>query len=170
MKRASIVNDRIVACLLSLFSLIYLYGSLQLRPGSIGDPGPGAMPMLISALLLITSAVNVFNTLRPESIKTNADEKESDDIAGDKSDNRVALYGIIACFIVYPILLKQLNFLLSTFISTFIMFRLLKFKNAVHSLFSALVATLLFYIVFSRLLGVVLPNGPLEQLILSIGR
>ncbi len=94
-------------------------------------------------------------------------ERRSEQAKGH-SWTQLAPAGIAAALIVYPILLKGLNFLLSTFIVLFVLFRLLRFKTTLVSFLTALVATLVSFIIFAGLLGVVVPAGSVEEFILKI--
>ena len=81
---------------------------------------------------------------------------------------QLAPAGIAGALIVYPFLLHALNFLLSTSIVLFVLFRLLRFKTTLVSLLTALGTTLFSYFIFAGLLGVVLPAGIMEEFILKI--
>jgi len=69
---------------------------------------------------------------------------------------------------VYPYLLDTLNFLVSTSLVLFVMFRLLRFRTTLISLLTAVATTVFSYFIFAGLLGVVLPAGAMEEFILKM--
>ena len=120
----------------------------SLKVGTLAQPGAGQFPAAIAVCLLAISGFHAWRTFRKTA------EKEE-----GHSWTQLAPAGIAAALIVYPILLKTLNFLLSTFLVLFVLFRLLRFKTTTVSFLTALVTTLLSFIIFAGLLGVVLPTG-----------
>jgi len=151
------VKERIVSLGILLFALVYTAGAVALKVGTLAQPGAGQFPTAIAIALLGTSGLHAWRTFWKTS--------------GNEEGHRwmqFALVGIAAALIVYPILLKKVNFIPSTFIVLFVLFRLLRFKTTAISFLTALVTTLLSFIVFTGLLGVVLPAGVMEQFILQI--
>lgn len=151
------MKERIVSLGILVFAMVYTAGAIVLKVGTLAQPGAGQFPAAIALCLLAISGFNVWKSFRK------ASEKDE-----GHSWTQVAPAGIAAVLILYPILLKTLSFLLSTFIVLFVLFRLLRFKTVLFSFFTALVVTLLSFIVFAGLLGVVLPTGDMEQFILKI--
>ncbi|MHB8859990.1 MAG: tripartite tricarboxylate transporter TctB family protein [Thermoleophilia bacterium] len=151
------MKERIVSLGILIFALVYLAGSISLKVGTLAQPGAGQFPAAIAFALLAVAGFHAWRTFRKTA------EKEE-----GHSWTQLAPIGIGAALIVYPILLKALSFLLSTFIVLFALFVLLKFKTIKISFLTALFTTILSFIIFAGLLGVVVPSGVMEQFILNI--
>ncbi len=151
------MKERIVSLGILVFALIYTAGAISLKVGTLAQPGAGQFPAAIAISLLAISGFHTWRTFRKTSTKEEGHRW-----------TQLAPVGIATTLIVYPILLKTVSFLSSTFIVLFILFRLLRFKTTAVSFLTALVTTLLSFIVFTGLLGVVVPAGVMEELILKI--
>jgi hypothetical protein len=151
------MKERIVSIGILVFALVYFAGSISLKVGTLAQPGAGQFPAAIAFCLLVAAAYQVWRTFR----KTETRDEGN-------SWTQIAPAGIAAVLIVFPFLLKTFSFLLSTFIVLFALLRLLHFKTTLVSFLTALFTTLLAFIVFAGLLGVVVPGGGMEQFILKI--
>lgn len=151
------MKERIVSIGILVFALVYLAGSISLKVGTLAQPGAGQFPAAIAFCLLVAAAWQAWRTFRQKG--------EEDEGHGW---TQLAPAGIAAVLIVYPILLKTLSFLISTFIVLFALFKLLRFKTTLVSFLTALFATLLAFVVFAGLLGVVVPGGAMESTILNL--
>ena len=151
------MKERIVSLGILVFAMVYMAGAIALKVGTLAQPGAGQFPATIAICLLAVSGFHAWRTFR----KT-AKEDEG------HSWTQLAPAGIAAVLVVYPILLKTLDFLLSTFIVLFVLFVLLRFKTILISFLTALFTTIFSLIVFMGFLGVVLPTGVMEQFILTI--
>jgi putative tricarboxylic transport membrane protein len=149
------MKERIVSLGILVFAMVYMAGAIALKVGTLAQPGAGQFPAAIAIALLAIAAFHAWRTFRK------AAEKEE-----GHSWTELAPAGIAASLVVYPILLKTLDFLLSTFIVLFALLLLLKFKTRKISFLTALVTTILSFIIFTGLLGVVVPSGFMEQFIL----
>jgi hypothetical protein len=150
------MKERIVSLGILLFAMVYTAGAIVLKVGTLAQPGAGQFPAAIAVSLLAISGFHAWRTFRMTS------EKEE-----GRRWTQLAPVGIAAALVVYPILLKTVNFLTSTFLVLFVLFRLLRFRTTTASFLTALVMTILSFIIFTGLLGVVLPAGVMEQFILS---
>ncbi len=136
--------------------MVYTAGAIALKVGTLAQPGAGQFPAAIAISLLAVSGFHVWRTFRKTSKKEEVHRW-----------TQLAPAGIAASLIIYPILLRTLSFLFSTFLVLFILFRLLRFKTTTISFLTALVTTILSFIIFTGLLGVVVPSGVSEQFILK---
>jgi putative tricarboxylic transport membrane protein len=150
------MKERIVSLGILVFALVYMAGSLALKVGTLAQPGAGQFPAMVAFFLLVIAAFHTWHTFR----KISTGEE-------GHSWTQLAPAGIAAALIFYPILLKTLSFLVSTFIVLYALFRLLRFKTALISFLTALFTTLMAFIVFTGLLGVILPSGFMEGFILK---
>lgn len=153
------MKERIVSLGILVFAMVYTAGAIALKVGTLAQPGAGQFPAAIALCLLAISAFHVWRTFRRTA--------ETDE---GHSWTQLAPAGIAAALVFYPILLKTLDFLLSTFIVLFVLLRLLRFKTTLISFLTALFTTIFSLIIFTGLLGVVLPSGVMEQFILTILR
>jgi putative tricarboxylic transport membrane protein len=157
-------NRKIAAVALFAFSIFYLFFSMKLKMGAPKNPGPGFVPAWIGVLLILTTGYHLISVLKACAAEGKA---ESPTAQGEK--NYLAIYGTLACTLLYPFILETLKFLISTSLVSFLMLFLLQPRKPVFSIFLALVISVVSFIVFSRLLGVGLPNGYLEVLLFRIG-
>jgi putative tricarboxylic transport membrane protein len=153
--------ERIAAIALLVFSTAYTLSSLRLRMGRLSSPGPGLMPLLLGLTLTACALIYLFRQL---GVRTGPGEPSSPAIHGSRTDHRVPL-GIVAAVTAYPFLLAWLGFLVATALVVFGILLLLRFKTPGWSFLVGIVMTLLCYLLFARVLGVVLPAGPLENLL-----
>lgn len=151
------MKERIVSIGILVFALVYLAGSISLKVGTLAQPGAGQFPAAVAFSLLAIAAFHVWQTFRRTSEEN-----------GGRGWTQIAPAGIAVALIFYPILLKTLSFLVSTFIILFVLFRLLRFKTTMVSFLTALFTTILAFILFAGLLGVVVPGGVMEEFILKI--
>jgi hypothetical protein len=150
------MKERIVSIGILVFALVYLAGSISLKVGTLAQPGAGQFPAVIAVCLLAAAAYNAWRVFRS---RETAEE--------GKSWSQLAPAGIALVLVVYPLLLKTLSFLISTFLALFLMFRLLRFRTTLFSLLTALLTTLMSFVLFAGFLGVVVPGGAMEQFILA---
>jgi putative tricarboxylic transport membrane protein len=162
-------QERIAAVLLWVFSIIYLSASSQLTLGIPKKLGAGFIPLVIGVLLFVSASLYLYKAL---AAKSKERERDSHDDFRDRGVQRdwLPVLGIAGCLVAYPFLLGRLHFILSTFAGTFAMLLFLRFKRPVHTLWVAVVITITAYVVFSIILGVVLPNGPVEVFVLRLIR
>jgi putative tricarboxylic transport membrane protein len=159
----NIKHERIAATLLLVFSVLYTCGSLRLKLGQISNPGSGFVPLIVGLLLIGLTGAYVTRafTMRDKG------EKREDDTSRSWSGHGVTLC-IAALVIVYPFLLRYLDFLISTFVTVWLILILLKYKRIYISGAIAIVITVALFMLFSRALNVVLPSGEIEQFLLNL--
>jgi putative tricarboxylic transport membrane protein len=154
-------SELVAAGALLSFSIVFTLSSLRLKTGKISNPGPGLMPLLLGLALTACALVYLIHQLR-----TGHDQSEtlSSESPGGRSAHRVPLC-IVAAVVAYPFLLAWLEFLCATTLVVFGVMWLLRFKTPGWSLAVSIVMTFLCYLLFARVLGVVLPAGSLEELL-----
>ena len=155
-------KEAFITGILLVYSLVYFLGSLQLDIGTLDNPGCGVIPRIVGVLLLLFTGGLLYRLFR----KKRADGA-SPDTGGGEADYLGPL-GIIACVFVYPLLLSSLKFLLATFIILFVMLQALRFRKAVGSALIAAGATLVTFLIFTKILGVVFPGGRLEHYVYAL--
>jgi len=157
-------NHKITALALFAFSLLYFLSSFRLKVGSLRNPGPGLIPMVIGLLLVVCTGIYLWRIFRERSGKSESEEKPA-----GKGKNYRAIVGILACTAVYPVILEPLKFIISTMAASFIMLFLLKPKRITFSFLLSLAIAVGAFLIFSRFFGVALPSGFLENLLFRIG-
>jgi putative tricarboxylic transport membrane protein len=149
----------IPATVLLLFSFVYTLSAFSLKIGRLSSPGPGLMPLLLGLGLFVCALVYLLQQARRD-----PQAPPSWISPGGWHTHRLPL-GIILQVAAYPFLLPWLGFLPATGIVVYSMLLLLRFKTPWVSLLVCIVMTLCCYLLFARLLGVVLPVGPAEQIL-----
>ncbi len=160
MKKKGLTKERLTALILLGFSIFYTLYALRLKTGTIKNPGPGFMPILIGILLLICTVLYLLHVF---SIKSRVKD------APDSQKNYLAVYGILVCTIAYPFLLPMLKFILSTLMVTFVMLIVLKPHRPVYNFAIAVGASISTFIVFGQILEIALPAGYIEEIFYRIG-
>jgi putative tricarboxylic transport membrane protein len=153
--RCSGMKERVISIVIFVFSIVYLAGSISIDVGTIAQPGPGFLPAGIAIALLFASGVNVYKAFRT------VYEKKGEGI-------KITPIAMAVLLFFYPILLKPTGYIISTCIVFFILLRLMKFKNLPASLITAIFTTVISFYIFSTVLGVVLPSGPIEDMITKL--
>jgi putative tricarboxylic transport membrane protein len=153
----SIRKEKIIACVLVVFSIIYLLGCLNTSVGRIGNPGAGLLPWLIAICLFISTGLNAFRTFKR---RGDTSEHQPETPMGSCS----AVIGIAIVILLYPLLLYTLKALLATFVSSFAMLRLMRYKSIMKCLVISLAVSASVYVIFGLILGVTFPSGPIEEL------
>lgn len=156
----AIAKEKIISLGLLLFAVIYCYGSLQLKLGVVANPGPGFVPLVVAVLLIVASSLHVYRLF---AVKT---EGKGNDSPTEKNMAPLCL----GCFLIlYPLLLSILDFVAATTLLVLGTLRILQYKNLVWSLVTAVLMSIITYVVFARILGVALPTGFIEIILMQIG-
>lgn len=163
MEETSNRREKIAALVLFVFSLIYLYGCMRLRIGRVHNPGPGFLPLVVGILLICFTGLNLWRALRKGA--TTGDIAQT---APPVGSNILIPLGTAAFVLAYPFLLSGLKYILSTFLVMFFMLAINKYKGIGFNALIALVIAIASFVFFCMILGVVLPMGKLETLILQI--
>ena len=157
-------NHKISSLALFAFSLVYFFSSFRLKMGTLRNPGPGLIPTVIGALLVICTGIYLWGIFLERSKKSPNQEQTP----GPRK-NYTAIVGILACTAIFPLILEPLKFILSTMAATFIMLFLLKPKRIIFSFLLSLGMAVGAFLIFSRFFGVALPSGFIENLLFRIG-
>lgn len=153
--------ELVAAIVLLFFSIVYTLSALHLEIGRPGNPGPGLMPLLLGLTLLACALIYLFQQLRARSASPEPDQQA--DIRGWKV--HLTPLAIVLWLTAYPFLLAWLGFWIATSLVVYSILLLLRFRTAWISLLVCIAMTTLCYLLFARVLGVVLPVGPVEQIL-----
>jgi putative tricarboxylic transport membrane protein len=139
----------IISILLVAISLFILIESLTLTYYSDYGPGPGFLPIWISGILLILSAIYMFQSFRKEKITFT-------DIL-PKGEGLRNLIVCIGSLLVFLFVLPFLGFLLSSILFLWVLFK--QGYSWIASLGLSLLVTIIIFGIFSILLDVPLPKN-----------
>lgn len=146
------------------FALAYLAATFAIPEGSFANAavGPAALPAVIGAALAVASlALAARGVLRGVPAREEPEAEEAEGL-NDNPAQSPARFAVVAGLLLgYILLLLPLGYVISTFLflfgTTMYLDRGRPVRNFVYSLLFALVV----YYVFTELLTVVLPAGPL---------
>ncbi len=161
--------QKIIAFVLLGFSVFYLISGLKYKLGTYKIMGPGFFPLIIGVLLVGCTGFHLLRAFGFWMRRTEEPEAAVSEIPAEKGSNYAAIAGIVVCTTAYPFVLEYLKFVTSTFLVGMAMLTLLKPRSVVFSFLLSAGMALACFLVFSRLLGVSLPSGPLEDLLYRIG-
>ena len=117
------------------------------------------IPGAVGLLLLAFSCVNAYRVFRRPG-QPQAERGRLRDYQGP--------LGLLVCVLAYPLLLGTVNFLIATFLILFVMLLALGYKRAIGSSVISVGVTLFTYLIFTKVLGVVFPSGPIEHFVYSL--
>lgn len=142
--------NRISSMFLIGFSILICLGSIKLGIGTLGNMGPGFMPLLISVILLILSLLILLG------IGGRHDDKEERSSLG--WGNLLKPGSLVIALFIYLLLLEALGYLITTFFLMSHMLFISEPKKRLTNIFVAAIVTILSFAAF-RWLQVQLPIG-----------
>ena len=142
--------DRVSSFVLVVFALVAVNEARKLRLGTLGNPGPGFVPLWLAGALALVAMLLLWRALREPA--TPAPPAEP----GARWKPVASLVALAA----YTFALEPLGFVLATAALLFFFFRVLDGQRWWLALASAIVISVLSYLVFARALHVRLPEGP----------
>jgi putative tricarboxylic transport membrane protein len=143
-----------------LFALIYLFADTQLPPAHIGDPlGPKAFPALVAGGLIISGLLLFYEIWK----KHRAETGSGDAPRTINVRQAVILVAMVGWTALYYWFFESAGYLIATPI--FLFGLLLHFHRGrlLANIAIAICFTGTVYALFSLLLGVPLPTGPIEM-------
>ncbi len=149
------MKDWFLAAGAAVGALVYLYADYKMPRLELGDPlGPRAFPALIGGLLLLSAIMLAVENRRRQPVRTPPS-------APVGSSHYPVLAGMLVWTIGYYSIFEPAGYIIATLIY---LFGLLCFFNRGRHWMNVLVSvcfTAIAYSVFSQLLGVQLPLGPM---------
>ena len=144
----SLTIDRLAGAVLTAFSVLVLWECRKIPFGSMADPGPGAVPVLLALTLLVCSIAVI--AAGSTGVRVSA-------IHWTERRHGVAILG--AC-IFMALALERLGYRLTIFIALLALVGLVENKGWIAGFIFAATFSLGTYYLFDTLLGVQLPKGP----------
>jgi len=159
--------ERTASIVMTVFSAVYLAGAYLLIPVPMitQQVGPSVFPKAVGFLMLVVSVCNLF-----VQFKGMAKEDEARAViigAEDKVETKAdfKLMGtIIALMFAYAYLFNDLGYPITTFATFMAGVLILDRKHLVRDLIIGIIVSFGMYYVFTKLLKVALPSGPLSLL------
>ena len=142
--------DRVSSLVLVVFALLAVNEARKLRLGTLTSPGPGFVPLCLAVALTLVALLLLWHALREPA--TAAPPAEP----GERWKPVASLVALAA----YTFALEPLGFVLATAALLFFFFRVLDGQRLWMALASAVVVSVLSYLIFARALHVRLPEGP----------
>lgn len=155
-------KELLIAVALGGFSIFYFLGSLKLKVGTLKNPGPGLLPLVIGVFLLFCTGIYIVQIWRAFH-KSNLEEGVQVR-SPIKISSYIMIYGTLACALVYPFLLEYFKFIIATTMVTFFLLFFLRPQKIFLTLTLAFLIVVFSFWVFAILLGVSFPSGLLEEL------
>ena len=148
-----------LATVIIIVAAIYLFADAGLRTARIGDPlGPKAFPALVGGGLILSAVLLVFETLAK---RRTLEDRTFEPRTKDEKHLVLVMIGMVVWAGLYYYVFETLGYLIAT---PLFLLGLLSYFNHRKYLTNVLVAlgfTGVVYLLFSILLGVPLPSGPL---------
>ena len=140
--------DRVSGACFALFSVAALWESSKVPFGTLADPGPGALPVLLAATLLVCSVAVTFAGGSPERLD-----------AIDWHDWRHGA-AILGTLVFMALAMEKLGYRATIFAGLFVLVAVVERKRWIAALVFAAAFSLGTYGLFHTLLHVQLPRGP----------
>jgi putative tricarboxylic transport membrane protein len=137
-----------------LVGTLFCVSALRLGIAAPSAPGPGLIPFGAAALLVLFSLGTI-----AEALFTSKREEALPAIISRRS---WAVFTVLVVLFLYALFMPRLGFVVATFLALACLFRLSEGQTWKRAIGASLFTTLLTYLLFSRLLGVGLPQGLLE--------
>jgi putative tricarboxylic transport membrane protein len=148
-----------LAIVVVVIATIYLIADAGLPTARIGDPlGPKAFPALVGGGLILSAVLLLFETWSKRRALVDTKEERRN---RDEKHLYLVMIGMVAWSALYYFFFETAGYLIATPV---FLFGLLSYFNPRRYLTNVLVAvgfTAVVYLLFSILLGVPLPAGPL---------
>jgi len=135
-----------------LVGLGFALGGIYYGFGSLRSPGPGLLPTVFGVVLAALSAGFLVTEL-----KTGREADASPFWKKKGSWRRISF--TFFSLVAYMVILKQVGFILTTFLFVFFLLRWVGEKKWMVSILTAAIFSMVCYALFSALLGTPLPKG-----------
>ena len=140
--------NRLVGAVLAAFSILVMWECRAIPIGSMAEPGPGAVPMLLALALLLFSALLLISGNPPTRVS-----------AVQWTERRHAIAILGTCLFV-ALALERLGYRLTIFAALLVLVGLVEKRGWITGAVFAGIFSLGTYYAFTALLRVPLPLGP----------
>ena len=149
-------TDRIISGLTLLLATVYLYATSRIPTLEIGDPlGPKAFPILLGIALVLGAILLVIETLRAHPADTGEKPRES-------LHHLWLIGGVTLWTVLYFSVFDAVGYLVSTSVYLLVMTGVFNRGKWIANVLTSILFTIGSYVLFVKILGVVLPRGILS--------
>lgn len=145
-------NDLISSMFFLVCGLVIMAGSLRMPVGSLGEPGPGFLPLFVGIFLALLSGALLIRSIRLR----RCDQKTF----GLGRKERFKVITTSLALLLYCVALKPLGFVLVTLTLLVFLFRVIGELSWRVSIAGPIITTFCFYLLFQVWLEVQFPLGP----------
>ena len=156
------MTDRIIFAGMLLLAAVYFWATSQIPTLEIGDPlGPKAFPRLLGGGLLIAAAMLLAEILKAR--KTSKSEASAEAAPAEPHDTSSykIVAGVAAATGIYFALFEPLGYAISTSLFLLVMTSYFNKGKRWTNVLTSMLYGFVSYYLFTTLLGVNLPRGPL---------
>lgn len=139
---------------LLLVSLFYLINSFQIPIGTLAEPGPGLLPIIVGSAGVLVSALILWNCF----ITNRSEMRTTDDSKGEKTKIKEVIESLIVLIITLA-LFDVIGALTGIAVLVCFLSKICGMRKWVHSFFLGVGSSLLVFIIFYKVFKVPLPKG-----------
>jgi putative tricarboxylic transport membrane protein len=151
--------DFLLAAAVVIVAAIYLLADAGLPTARIGDPlGPKAFPALVGGGLILSALLLVFETLNK---RRALEDRKTEPRTRDEKHLFLVMIGMVVWSGLYYYVFETLGYLIATPVFLLGLLSYFNHRKYLTNILVALGFTGVVYLLFSILLGVPLPSGPL---------
>jgi putative tricarboxylic transport membrane protein len=153
-----LLTDRIICAVTLVLAVVYFYATAQIPSLEIGDPlGPKAFPVLLGIALIIATVLLFIETL-----KAGAAGRPGLRLRREDRRHLLLIGGTTLWTALYFWTFDSAGYLVSTAVYLFVMMAVFNRGKSIANTLTAMLFALGSYVLFVKVLGVVLPAGILS--------
>lgn len=145
-------SEKISSALWILFSLLLIYETRRYSIGTIDNPGPGFLPLLLGIVLGTMSIIHLLKVWFKKGVRTES-------VLWPDREGLIKISSIFIFLLLFALLLEITGYLVNIFLFFLILLRPIGKQRWVWSLSISMGATLVSYLLFDWWLKLPLPRG-----------
>lgn len=145
-------SEKISSALWILFSLLLIYETRRYSIGTIDNPGPGFLPLLLGIVLGTMSIIHLLKVWFKKGVRTES-------VLWPDREGLIKISSIFIFLLLFTLLLEITGYLVNIFLFFLILLRPIGKQRWVWSLSISMGATLVSYLLFDWWLKLPLPRG-----------
>lgn len=136
--------------LIAVFALFFKE-SFEITSGRLADPiGPAGFPQAIIVIILVLSAISLFNTIRK--VRQGSEQAEAMHL-------NKAFFGILGSIALFVVLSEIISFALAAVVFCLMLFYFLGQRTYPKMVLNSIIISTAFVLVFGKILTIPLPRG-----------
>jgi putative tricarboxylic transport membrane protein len=145
------MGEIIFHVILIIASGLFFKESFVISTGRSADPiGPAGFPQAILVIIMVLLLISLFNAIR----KVKSREEKAEPL-----HLNVAYFGLIVAIVGFILLNDIISFTLASIVFCFLLFSILGQKKYLKMTINSIIVSLIFTLVFGKVLSVPLPRG-----------